>query len=44
MTQWINCLHDAIKARIERKTVFQKLTALGFKKWYRARISMPLRR
>lgn len=44
MTQWINCLHDAIKARIEHKTVFQKLTALGLKRWYLARISMPLRR
>lgn len=36
MTQWINRVHDAVKARIERKTVFQKLTAVGMKNRYRA--------
>ena len=35
MTQWINRVHQAIRARIERKNVFQKLTALGFKNKYR---------
>jgi len=35
MTQWINRLHSAIKARIERKNTFQKLTAVGMKSRYR---------
>ncbi|MGR4896957.1 zonular occludens toxin domain-containing protein [Stenotrophomonas sp. LARHCG68] len=35
MTQWINRVHQAIRARIERKNVFQKLTAIGFKNKYR---------
>lgn len=35
MTQWINRLHPAVKARIERKNTFQKLTALGAKSRYR---------
>lgn len=35
MTQWINRVHQAIRARIERKNVFQKLTAVGFKNKYR---------
>lgn len=35
MTQWINRVHQAIRARIERKNVFQKLTAVGFKNRYR---------
>lgn len=35
MTQWINRLHAAIKARIERKNTFQKLTAVGLKSRYR---------
>jgi len=35
MTQWINRLHPAVKARIERKNTFQKLTAVGSKLRYR---------
>lgn len=35
MTQWINRLHSAVKARIERKNTFQKLTAVGLKSKYR---------
>lgn len=35
MTQWINRLHSAVKARIERKNTFQKLTAVGSKSRYR---------
>lgn len=35
MTQWINRVHQAVRARIERKNVFQKLTAVGLKKRYR---------
>lgn len=35
MTQWINRVHQAIRARIERKNVFQKLTAIGMKSRYR---------
>lgn len=35
MTQWINRVHQAIVARIERKNVFQKLTAVGLKTRYR---------
>ncbi len=35
MTQWIKRVHGAIRARIERKHVFQKLTAVGAKKKYR---------
>lgn len=35
MTQWINRLHSAVKARIERKNTFQKLTAVGMKSKYR---------
>lgn len=35
MTQWINRVHQAVRARIERKNVFQKLTAIGFKNKYR---------
>lgn len=36
MTQWINRLHSAVRARIERKTVFQKLSVLGMQSRYRA--------
>lgn len=35
MTQWINRVHSAVKARIEKKTVFQKLSALSMKNRYR---------
>lgn len=35
MTQWIARVHDAIRARIERKATFQKLTAVGMKGRYR---------
>lgn len=35
MTQWINRVHQAVVARIERKNVFQKLTAVGLKNRYR---------
>ncbi|WFC43780.1 zonular occludens toxin domain-containing protein [Pseudoxanthomonas sp. SE1] len=35
MTQWINRVHQALVARIERKNVFQKLTAVGLKNRYR---------
>ncbi len=35
MTQWINRVHLAVRARIERKNVFQKLTAVGLKNRYR---------
>lgn len=35
MTQWINRVHQAVRARIERKNVFQKLTAVGMKNRYR---------
>lgn len=35
MTQWINRLHSAVKARIEKKHSFQKLTAVGMKSKYR---------
>ncbi|MFB0276665.1 zonular occludens toxin domain-containing protein [Xanthomonas euvesicatoria] len=35
MTQWINRLHSAVKARIEKKNTFQKLTAIGMKGRYR---------
>lgn len=35
MTQWINRVHQAVRARIERKNVFQKLTAVGMKSRYR---------
>lgn len=34
MTQWINRVHQAIRARIERKNTFQKLTAVGMKGRY----------
>jgi zona occludens toxin len=36
MTQWIQRVHAAVKARIERKNTFQKLTAVGMKSKYRA--------
>lgn len=35
LTQWLNRLHSAIKARIERKHSFQKLSALGADGKYR---------
>lgn len=35
MTQWIKRVHAAVRARIERKNVFQKLTAVGQKNKYR---------
>ncbi|HHW4683483.1 MAG TPA: zonular occludens toxin domain-containing protein, partial [Xylella sp.] len=35
MTQWIRRMHPAIRARIERKHSFQKLTVLGLKNHYR---------
>lgn len=35
MTQWIKRVHAAVRARIERKNVFQKLTAVGAKNKYR---------
>ncbi|WP_259677450.1 zonular occludens toxin domain-containing protein, partial [Xanthomonas vasicola] len=35
MTQWINRLHSAVKARIEKKNTFQKMTAIGMKGRYR---------
>lgn len=35
MTQWYKRLHTALRARIERKNVFQKLTAVGMKNSYR---------
>lgn len=34
MTQWIQRLHDAVKARIEKKNSFQKLSAVGMKGKY----------
>lgn len=34
MSQWYRRLHSAVRARIERKNVFQKLTAVGLKKRY----------
>lgn len=34
MTQWIKRTHPAVRARIERKNVFQKLTAVGLKGRY----------
>lgn len=36
MTQWLQRLHDAIKARIEKKNSFQKLSAVGMKGKYLA--------
>lgn len=36
ISQWYRRLHSALRARIERKTVFQKLTAVGAKGAYRA--------
>lgn len=35
LTQWINRLHSAVKARIEKKNSFQKLSAVGMKGHYR---------
>lgn len=35
MTQWYKRLHTALRARIERKNVFQKLTAVSMKNHYR---------
>jgi zona occludens toxin len=35
LSQWYRRLHSAIRARIERKAVFQKLTAVGSEKSYR---------
>lgn len=35
MTQWIKRMHPAIRARIERKHSFQKLTVVGLKNRYR---------
>lgn len=35
MTQWIKRVHPAVRARIERKNVFQKLTAVGKETKYR---------
>ncbi len=35
MTQWINRLHSAVKARIEKKHSFQTMTAVGMKGRYR---------
>lgn len=35
MTQWYKRMHTAIRARVERKNVFQKLTAVGMKGHYR---------
>lgn len=35
LTQWYKRLHAALRARIERKNVFQKLTAVGFENKYR---------
>jgi zona occludens toxin len=35
LTQWINRLHTAVKARIEKKNSFQKLSAVGMKGRYR---------
>ena len=35
MTQWINRVHSAVRARIEKKQVFQKLSALSLKNRYR---------
>lgn len=35
LTQWIKRVHAAVRARIERKNVFQKLTAVGRKNNYR---------
>lgn len=35
LTQWIKRVHAAVRARIERKNVFQKLTAVGAKNKYR---------
>lgn len=34
ISQWYKRLHAAIRARVERKTVFQKLTAVGMKGSY----------
>lgn len=35
MSQWYRRLHSAVRARVERKAVFQKLTAVGAKNSYR---------
>lgn len=34
ISQWYKRIHTALRARIERKAVFQKLTAVGLKKRY----------
>jgi len=34
MSQWYRRLHSAVRARLERKNVFQKLTAVGLQKRY----------
>lgn len=34
LSQWYRRLHSSVRARIERKNVFQKLTAVGFEKKY----------
>jgi len=36
MSQWYRRLHSAVRARLERKNVFQKLTAVGLQKRYTA--------
>ncbi|WP_109126526.1 zonular occludens toxin domain-containing protein [Dyella sp. C11] len=36
ISQWYKRLHTALRARVERKTVFQKLTAVGMKGKYLA--------
>lgn len=36
ISQWYKRLHTALRARVERKTVFQKLTAVGMKNSYLA--------
>lgn len=35
ITQWLNRLHSAVKARIEKKNSFQKLSAVGMEGKYR---------
>jgi zona occludens toxin len=35
MSQWYRRLHSAVRARVERKAIFQKLTAVGAKNSYR---------
>ena len=37
MSQWYKRLHSSLRARIERKNVFQKLTAVGMQKKYTVR-------